>query len=33
VVGRGGERSDDAPDRTISCLGELPAALASLESE
>jgi putative hydrolase of the HAD superfamily len=33
VVGRGGERSEEAPDRTITCLGELPAALASLDAE
>ena len=33
VIGRGGEPSEEAPDRTITCLGELPSALAALEAE
>ena len=33
VVGRGGDAAQDPPDRTITCLGELPAALASLDDE
>ena len=32
VVGRGGEGSDPPPDRTVTKLGELPAAIASLAS-
>ena len=31
VVGRSGEASDPPPDRTVTKLGELPAAIASLE--
>jgi HAD superfamily hydrolase (TIGR01509 family) len=33
VVGRGGEVSEPPPDRTVTKLGELPAAIASLENE
>lgn len=33
VVNRGGEGSSQAPDRAITCLGELPAAITSLESD
>ena len=33
VLGRGGDASDRPADRTITRLGELPAALASLEAE
>ena len=33
VVGRGGDPAETAADRTITRLGELPAALASLEAE
>lgn len=33
VVGRGAPGAVQAPDRTITCLGELPAAVASLEAE
>ena len=33
VLGRGGDASERPADRTITRLGELPAALASLEAE
>jgi putative hydrolase of the HAD superfamily len=33
VVSRGGQGASQAADRTITCLGELPAAVSSLEAE
>jgi putative hydrolase of the HAD superfamily len=33
VIERGGQSASQAPDRTITCLSELPAAIASLEAD
>ena len=33
VIGRGGDAASEFSDRTITCLGDLPAALASMDAE